>query len=112
MQPIFTRDDVKHAHHQLVRLLRLIIYKRKLTFNDYTRFHNLYAHSIGMSVKDASTDRSNHWKTLLKLQGISFHKFIHIVTMIFKDDIIRFSITTRNPTTGLETTYNSDDPVD
>lgn len=111
MNPIFNKEKVGYAKHPLVRLLRLILYRKNITFDDFTRCHNRYAKIYGVSPKDANSDKGNHLKTMQKVTGITFQKMHHILVSIFRLEIIRFSITIRDPNTNEVITYNSDDDI-
>ena len=108
---LFDKEKTQQAKHTLVRLLRIIMYKKGITLDDYTKCHNRYSKTYHVPTKESQSDKSNHFKTLNKVTGITFQKLHHILVSIFRFDIVRFSITLRDLETGEISVYHSDDEI-
>jgi len=108
MTPIFDRAAVNRVRDPMRRLFRLILYRKKITTDDFVRMHSQHAKRLGQSTKTINSDRQNYRKAVNSEGEMTFNRFQFFLTEIFRFNIIRFSITVGNED-GTETTYSSDE---
>jgi len=96
MALMFSKDDVNAVGSPLVRLLRLIFYRNKITMDQFSALCGEYGRRIGSSPSGINTDRGNLRKALLK-DEITWRLFYFILLNILRLNIVevRFVIRTK-----------------
>lgn len=108
---MFEIDDIKSVRDHLVKLMRIIFYKRKITQDDFVEKHTAYFNRTNLPPFFLNHDKNNLRRTLNDPEKLTFKRMLHVLANILYLDIIRVSITVKDPTTGDEVTYSSDDKV-
>lgn len=109
---MFDKQAVEKSTHVLVRLFRLIFYKRKITLDDFSARYVQYGNRIGMSKYRMGTHRVNDRRALSNLDNITYTLFSRILLNILRLDVVEVAVTIRDTKTGELTTYRSTDPVE
>ena len=109
---MFDKQAVEQSTHVLVRLFRLIFYKRRITLDDFSARYVQYGNRIGMSKYRIGTHRVNDRRALCSLDKITYTLFSKILLNILRLDIVEVAVTIKDTKTGELTTYRSTDPVE
>jgi len=107
----FDYATVMETKDTLVRLLRIIFYKRGITTQDFVRLHGDYWSRWNRDDERVSeaTHRNNQRRATLN-DKISWAKFVYVILELLRLDIVRVSVTLRDRD-GIETVYASDDVI-
>jgi len=110
-QYFFDYTTVRTTHDMLVRLLRIIFYRRKITVDDFVRYHSEYwiRWNRGDALIPESIDRNNQRRTILN-DKITWGKFRFVISDLLRLDIKCISITVRD-SNGELVVYSSDDEI-
>ena len=110
-QNFFGAQDVRTARDPLVQLLRVIIFRRNISTNDFVQLHSEYWKIWNRAdvVENESTHRNNQRRALLE-SFVSWKKFWWFLSDLLRLEVVRLSITVQDKK-GEEITYSSDDPV-
>ena len=112
MTLLFSKKDVEAAGHPLVRIMRLICYRKKITID---RFSTLYAeHGVRLGrQKDINDNYRNNARKALNPEhdDMTWRFFHYIMVNVLRVDIVELKIVVRSDS-GELTTIGSNDPVE
>ena len=108
-QLMFDRRSVSKVHTHLARLLRLIMYRNKVTMDQYASYYHDHASSVGKDHARTTSGLTNERKAL-EAPNISIQKFM-LNLRILKFNIVRISVTVKAPYSDKEITYHSDEEL-
>ena len=111
MISIFDKRAVNATRDALRRLFRLILYKHKISDDDFVRMHTTLERKLGRPTEIINSNRQNYRKAIKSDGEMTFNRFMFFLSEIFRFNIIRISVTIKNPD-GTETTYHSDEVAD
>ena len=112
MTLMFTKKDVDVSQHQLVRLLRLIFYRKKITISDFSTLFAEHGKRLGRSKENNDIQRNNSRKALLvERDDMTWRFFQYIMLNILKIKIIEIRLIIKTES-GKLVTIGSNDPVD
>ena len=97
--------------HMLIRLLRLIFYRKKITLEDFSRLYQQYGHRLSWCQDEIRIDSNNDRRALASSNKLTIFLFIRILLNVIRMDIESFEITCHDLDTGERITYNSSDQV-
>ncbi len=113
MSLMFDKKAVEEAPHQLMRLLRRILYIRRISNEDYSRLWAEHGERMHYNKHDVSTDRNNSRKALnASGKDITFWMFSFIISNIIRLPVVEMRAVLRDPKTGKLYVFGSNDPVD
>lgn len=108
---IYNSEKVRRAHDRLIRIVRLIFFREKITLEDFDELHRRQIMRFPKTQTQINSSLNNA-RRLLKEDKISWDKFQYLVVDILRYEIVDFRITVKNPETGLEMTISANDYVD
>lgn len=111
MALMFDKDKVNETHHPLVRLIRLIFYKRKITLSIFSTLYAQHGRILGIHSDMTNTNRNNMRKALNRVDSLTFVSFKHLINDILRLEIMEFSVTVKDHETGETITYGSNDKI-
>lgn len=108
---IYNAEKVRSARDRLVRIIRLIFYREKLTFEDFDELHRRHITKFPKSQTQINSSLNND-RRLLKDDRISWDKFQYLIHDILRMNIKDFRLVVENPDTGVDMVISADDYVD
>lgn len=112
MSLMFNKKDVEMSRHPLVRLLRLIFYRNKITLDRFTTLFAEHGKRMGRPPDMNSTYRNNARKTLSVTHDDMTWRFFHyILSNVLRLDIKEVIIVFKKEN-GELIEVGSNDPVD
>ena len=111
MALMFDKSKVEEFSHPLVRLLRLIFYKKKVTLDDFSSKYAQHGKILGLHPSITNTNRNNARKAL-QLETMTWDFFSKTLHNILRLNIVDFSVTVQDTDTGKLTTYKFTDKVE
>lgn len=111
MTLMFDKSQVEEATHPLVRILRHIFYKRRITLDDFSTMYARHGKNLGLAAHMTNTNRNNARKALNHPDKITFVLFNYIMHNILREDVVDHGITIREKD-GTLATYKWTDPID
>ena len=121
MPLVFDRDAVDEpllypAHTTpdlpLVRLLRLIFFRLKITLDDFANLYHTHGKTINMPPETIRARHNNDRRSISSPTKLTLYLFNRIVYNVLRMNVIRFEVVLEDPKTGQITIYRSDDPLD
>lgn len=112
MTLMFDKSQVEEASHPLVRILRHIFYKKRVTIDEFSTMFIQYGKRLGLASNQINTNRNNARKALNIANNITFAFFMSIVYNVMHLEVVEFSITVIDPETKELVTYKNTDPVE
>ena len=109
---VFTKEKVNQTRLPLVRLLRIIFYKLKVTNDDLIRMHMRYWSRTRPGDHTAVTHRNNLRRRIDDDMSLTWKAFHFVLNDIMRLSVVRISVTVIDPDTNEEVIYNSDEVVD
>lgn len=88
---MFTKKDVENTTHTLMKMLRHILYTKKITLKSFIEMHNAYMKSINTSPKDANYKKGNLLKVIFKKDEITIKLFEYILINILQMNITKMT---------------------
>lgn len=103
---IFSREETNLSKDPLVRLLRLILWHRGVTVDDFNESFSRW-HRVDMGYPPAKTtlSRSNHRRRLLDIEKMTFPTFQRLLNGIFRLNVKRVAVVIEDDD-GQEITYH------
>lgn len=74
---MFDKKDVDAAGHPIVRLLRLIFYRQKVTLDQFSSMYAKHGKRIGLSPDEINTNKNNARKALAPSKDDMTWRFFH-----------------------------------
>lgn len=111
MALMFDKSSVEEATHPLVRLLRLIIFKKKMSLDDFSALYAEHGRRLGHSTQVTNTNRNNARKAMSRPDDMTFRFFHYIALNILRLDIESISVVVRTES-GDRIVISSTDPVE
>lgn len=112
MALMFDKEAVEIASHPLVRLLRLIFYRMKITSDDYVALWAKHGQRLGWSPQNANIMRNNSRSPLSDGRVITYRLFSYIIFNILQLEVVEFQIKLREIETGKTFVVSDSDPVE
>jgi hypothetical protein len=109
---MFDKSQVEAATHPLVRILRHIFYKKKITLDNFSTLYAQHGKRLGLAPHVTNTNRNNARKALNHVEKITFVLFRYILYNVLHEEVVEFSVTIKNLETGELVTYKNTDPID
>ncbi len=110
MRRIFQKVDIETVCDPLVRLLRLIFYRQKITFDHFLASWLRYGHTQNLPHNTIITRCHNDCKVLDNPRSITFNKFHRLLTEHLDVELVSLQIVVQDPGTGEIVIYGSADP--
>jgi hypothetical protein len=111
MALMFSKEDVEAAGPPLVRLLRLIFYRNRISLDQFSALCGEHGRRIGSTPAMINTDRGNHRKALVRKDEITWRLFYYILLNILRLPIEEIRIVIRTES-GELVEIGSKDPVE
>lgn len=108
---MFNKDDISLACTPLVRLLRIIFVRRGVTHDDFVQKHIDYFNRVGLPSTQLNYDKNNLRRTLDDPEKLSYKMFMHVIMNILHADVVEYSVVLKDPVTGVEEKYSSNDKI-
>lgn len=113
MTLLFNKSDVEAAGHPLVRMLRLIFYRNKITLDRFATLYADHGRTLGRSKEMTNIAKNNAQKTLHRDQEDMTWRFFHyILVNVLRLDILEVRVVVRMEKTGELIEIGSNDSVD
>lgn len=110
MALMFNKAKVEESLHPLVRILRHIFYKRRITLDDFSTLYSRLGKELGLHSSKINTNRNNARKALHH-SDITINLFQYIILNVLRLEIVEYAITVRDQETGEETIFKSTDKI-
>jgi len=88
---MFNKKDVENTNHVLTKMLRHILYSKKITLKKFIEMHDRYMREINASSKDANYKKGNLLKALLKKDEITIKMFEYVLINILRMNITKMT---------------------
>ena len=114
---MFSKRDVDAAGHPLVRLLRLIFYRRGVTLERFNALYSEHGARMRETPNVTSMNRANTRKALeadksLNNSQMTWRLFYYVLTSILRLNIREVRVVLHDPVSGQVVVIGSHDPVD
>lgn len=108
-KPIFGIQDVAVTTHPLAQIVRYMMYKMKISEDDFKQLHRDMAMRTCMTTNKASFDKSNTYRSLtnLDITWAAFDKFLNILQV----NLIDLMVVLESRKTGEITVWKRSDAV-
>lgn len=92
-KPIFTEEDVLNCQNPLMKMLKEMMVKEKMTLKQFIEKHDAYMRSINVDQWSSNYKKNNILKVILRKDEITWKTFAYVVGKVFKKNILSFSMT-------------------
>ena len=112
MSLMFEKNDVEAAGPFLVRLLRLLFYRGKITLDQFGTLCGEHGRKLGSTPAMVNTHRNNLRKTLAKDDDMTWRFFQYVLLNIMRINIVEIRLVIKNEKGELIEIGSSDPPDD
>lgn len=108
---IYTPEKIRNTQDRLVRILRLLFFREKITFETFDACHHRHNSRFALTRQQITQSKGND-RRLLKEDKLSWDKFQYLLVDILHWEIEDFRITVKDKDTGRVITVAANDWVD
>jgi hypothetical protein len=97
--------------YMLIRLLRLIFYRKRITLEEFSRLYQQYGQRLNWRQDEIRVDNNNDRRALASPTRLTIFLFTRILLNVIRLDIEDFEIVARDTVTGERVTFGSNERV-